>query len=79
MVLTIKLDPQALQSVPGTGKILFTRDAIEVIPEWPEGPLVELINGELFMAPSPSITHQIISANRPISSWKSSRVIANGI
>ncbi len=63
MGITIKFDLKTLDTVPDTGKILFTRDAIETFPEWPEGPLVELINGGLYMVPSPTPLHQRISSN----------------
>lgn len=44
-------------------KVYFTYDDIKNLPEFPEGPLVEIFNGELYMVPSPSIRHQTISLN----------------
>jgi Uma2 family endonuclease len=61
MVITLKLDRRNLQKNPENGRIAFRYSDIETIPEWPEGPLVELIEGDLFMVPSPDIKHQRIS------------------
>ncbi len=44
-------------------KVYFTYDDIKHLPEYPEGPLVELHKGDLFMVPSPNIKHQRISLN----------------
>ncbi len=44
-------------------KVYFTYDDIKHLPEYPEGPLIELYKGDLFMAPSPSTKHQQISLN----------------
>lgn len=44
-----------------SGKIYFTYDDLVKLPEWPEGPLIEILNGDLYMVPSPSILHQKIS------------------
>ncbi|MCY3410828.1 MAG: Uma2 family endonuclease [Candidatus Heimdallarchaeota archaeon] len=44
-------------------KLYFTYDDIKYLPEFPEGPLVELFNGELYMVPSPSTKLQRISLN----------------
>ncbi len=63
MEISIKLDREHLKYHPDSGKVYFTYDTIEKIPEWPDGPLIEIIQGELFMAPSPSLTHQRISLN----------------
>ncbi len=54
----VKLDWKALKSLPDTGKIYFTYSDIEKWPEWPEGPLVEIIAGELYIVPSPIVSHQ---------------------
>lgn len=43
------------------GKLYFIYDQIKDLPEFPEGPLIELYNGELYLPPSPSILHQQIS------------------
>lgn len=51
---------------PKSGKIYFTYNAIEKLPEWPDGPLLEIIDGDLFMVPSPSIKHKEISLNTAI-------------
>lgn len=42
-------------------KVYFTYNDIKYFPEFPEGPMVELFNGELFMVPSPNPKHQRIS------------------
>lgn len=44
-------------------KVYFTYNDIKDFPEYPEGPMVELFNGELFMPPSPNTIHQQISFN----------------
>ncbi len=46
-----------------TGKVYFTIDDLNRLPEWPESPLLELINGELYVVPSPTIQHQRVSRN----------------
>ncbi len=47
---------------PETGKIYFTVSDLPLLfPEWPEGPLIELLHGELYLMPSPSLLHQEIS------------------
>lgn len=63
MGLSIRFDRKYLNVHPKSGKIYFTYNSIEKLPEWPEGPLLEIINGELFILPSPSIKHQEISLN----------------
>ena len=45
------------------GKVIFNYSDMKSIPEWPEGPMVEIIQGELYMAPSPQIKHLRISRN----------------
>ena len=44
-------------------KVYFTYDDIKSFTEYPEGPLVELYDGDLFVTPSPSTKHQKISFN----------------
>lgn len=44
------------------GKMFFTVSDLQSIPEWPEGPLLELIKGELYMVPSPTKAHQKLVA-----------------
>ena len=46
---------------PRTGKVFFTYSDLQELPEFPESPLLELIDGELYMVPSPSTAHQSIS------------------
>ncbi len=62
MVL-IKFNPKEIKTQEGTGKIIFSRYNIEKLEEFPKGPLIELIQGDIFLAPSPSTLHQEISAN----------------
>ncbi|MBN2152732.1 MAG: Uma2 family endonuclease [Candidatus Lokiarchaeota archaeon] len=48
---------------PESGKVYFTYDSIEKLPEWPDGPLIEILNGDIFMVPSPSLLHQKVALN----------------
>ncbi len=61
MMITEKLDWRLLKLRPETGKIVFTYADIEKLPEYPEGPLVEIIGGEQYIVPSPDLNHQRIS------------------
>jgi Uma2 family endonuclease len=61
MVITLKLDPRGMEVNPKSGKIVFRFSDIVSTPEWPEGPLVEIVKGDLFLVPSPSVKHQRIS------------------
>lgn len=63
MTLTIRLDKDSLKFRPEDGKLYFTYQDIQSLPEWPASPLIELSNGELFAIPSPSTRHQEISGN----------------
>lgn len=45
---------------PDSGKIYFTYSDLKKMPEWPESKLFEIIHGDLFENPSPSINHQRI-------------------
>jgi len=42
-------------------KLYFTYADLSYLPMWPESPLVELTEGELFLVPSPTPAHQMIS------------------
>ncbi len=59
---TLPLQNVKIRIRPENGKIYFTVSDIQKFHEWPEGPLIELINGELFLVPSPTIEHQEISS-----------------
>lgn len=48
---------------PFSGKIYYTYQDLQKLPEWPEGPLIELIAGELYLVPSPIPLHQDITRN----------------
>ena len=61
MVITLKLDPRGMEVNPKNGKIVFRFSDILSTPEWPEGPLVEIVKGDLFMVSSPNVKHQRIS------------------
>ena len=61
-MLTLPLQNVKVRTRPQTGKIFFTSADLLHFPEWPKGPLIELLNGELYMVPSPSIRHQRISS-----------------
>ena len=58
----LKINTKKLKYRESSGKIYFTSNDLDLFPEWPESDLVELIQGELFMVPSPSIQHQRISS-----------------
>lgn len=45
------------------GKIYFTYSDLKNLPQWPETPMIELLGGELYMVPSPTLFHQDISLN----------------
>lgn len=64
---SINLQLDKLKARSNSGKVYFTFEDIQGIPEWPAGPLVELLQGELFMTPSPTIEHQRIVGR--ISHW----------
>ncbi|MHA2245149.1 MAG: Uma2 family endonuclease [Candidatus Hodarchaeales archaeon] len=64
---SISIDLSQLKRRQEDGKIIFTYSAVQKFPEWPEGPLLEIIQGELFLTPSPSIEHQRISINLELS------------
>lgn len=59
---TLPLKEAKLRIRSSNGKIYFTVDDLMNFSEFPEGPLVELVNGELFMTPSSNIDHQKISS-----------------
>ncbi|MHA2363244.1 MAG: Uma2 family endonuclease [Candidatus Hodarchaeales archaeon] len=59
----IRLNPKNLRYREDSGKIYFTVEDLENFPEWPDSDLIELINGELFMVPSPTPSHQRLSQN----------------
>jgi len=63
MVINLKIHSRNQLTHPDSGKILFHYTDIETIPEWPDGPLIELVNGELFMVPSPGVKHQQVVGN----------------
>ena len=58
---TLPLNDVTIRTREADGKIFFTVDDIERFPEFPEGPLVELIQGELYLMPSPTPLHQKIT------------------
>lgn len=60
-MISLKFDRKNIKIRSESGKIFFTYSDIEKLPEWPSGPLVEIIGGELFLVPSPSLNHQRIS------------------
>jgi Uma2 family endonuclease len=57
----ISIDKAKIKTRPSDGKVFFTVDDLDKFAEWPEGPLIELINGELYVVPSPTIKHQDIN------------------
>jgi len=56
-------DDMKFKTRPFSGKIYYTFKDLQRLPEWPEGPLIELIAGELYLAPSPIPLHQDITRN----------------
>ena len=60
MVITLNIDPRRMEKNTRSGKIIFKYEDIVSMPEAPEGPRIELIKGDLFMAPSPTVKHQLI-------------------
>lgn len=59
---SIVLDPNKLEK--GTDwKVVFSYDDLLSLPVYPESPLIEIINGELYVVPSPIPNHQRISRN----------------
>ena len=62
MVITFQLDPRHMATNPENGRVVFRYSDILSIPEWPDGPAVEIIDGDLFLVPSPNIQHQRISS-----------------
>ncbi len=57
----LSIKPVKFKTRPDTGKIYFTASDLPLLfPEWPEGPLIELLDGELYLMPSPTLLHQEI-------------------
>ena len=56
-------DDLKFKTRPFSGKIYYTFKDLQKLPEWPEGPLIELIAGELYLVPSPIPLHQDITRN----------------
>jgi len=71
MVVNVKLDRGKMVIQPDSGKVVFRYSDIESLPEWPEGPLIELIQGDIFMVPSPNLRHQqiVMKLGRAISEF----------
>jgi len=63
MEISIKFDRDHLKYHADSGKVYFTYESIEKLPEWPDGPLIELLHGDIFMVPSPSLMHQKVTLN----------------
>ncbi len=61
--ISIKFDRDHLKYHADSGKVYFTYESIEKLPEWPDGPLIELLHGDIFMVPSPSLMHQKVALN----------------
>lgn len=60
-MITENLDWKSVQCDPGSGKVIFRYADIKDLPEWPAGPLLEIIRGVLYMVPSPTLLHQEIA------------------
>jgi len=59
---SIVFDPNKLEK--GTDwKVVFSYDDLLSLPVYPESPLIEITNGELYVVPSPIPNHQRISRN----------------
>ncbi|OLS29007.1 MAG: hypothetical protein HeimC2_02020 [Candidatus Heimdallarchaeota archaeon LC_2] len=61
-MVSISFEKRSIKFKPDDGKVYFTYDDLSYLPEWPETPMIELTNGEIYLVPSPSILHQTISA-----------------
>ncbi len=59
---SIKLKEMHIHFRESSGKMFFKVSDLQLFPEWPEGPLLELLDGELYMVPSPSTYHQELIA-----------------
>ncbi|MEX2717019.1 MAG: Uma2 family endonuclease [Candidatus Sigynarchaeota archaeon] len=59
----IELDQIRMRCDPASGKLHFTYDSFSNLPTWPKGPLLEIIDGDLFVVPPPIPVHQQIVAN----------------
>ena len=44
-----------------SGKVYFTYDDIKDLGKYPDSPLLEILDGDLFVVPLPTIIHQEIS------------------
>ncbi len=62
MGTVLRIDKNKSKTEPETGKIIFRYSDLIQTPEWPEGPLLEIIGGELYIVPSPNLKNQKISA-----------------
>ena len=60
---SIVINPKHIRTRPDSWKVYFTYADLQSFPEFPESPLLELVNGELYMVPSPIPNHQRISRN----------------
>ncbi len=58
----IKINTKSLRVREDSGRVYFTYRDIESFPEWPDSDLIEIINGDLFIVPSTTISHQRISS-----------------
>ncbi len=59
---TLPLKDVPLRYRKATGKIYFKVSDLLRFPEWPESPLIELIEGDLYLVSSPTPQHQAISS-----------------
>lgn len=56
--MSLLIDLKKLRVNEDSGKVYFTYDDLQYLPEWPDSMPIEIIRGELFVVPSPTITHQ---------------------
>lgn len=59
----LKIDLNKIKVNPLDSKIYFTVDDILGLPEFPDGPLIELIDGDIYLPPSLTPDHQSIILN----------------
>lgn len=59
----LKIDLTKIKVNPLDSKIYFTVEDILSLPEFPDGPLIELIDGDIYLPPSPTPEHQTIISN----------------
>ena len=60
---SIIFDPNKLKTRNNDWKVHFTYSNLLTLPLYPESPFIEIMNGKLYVVPSPIPMHQRISRN----------------